>query len=173
MNNLATRLGVIESADWYNIPERKLRQFARAKNFLLLFGSLFELLTAFYQDIPWEKERLIYLPKNVATNTASTRRFLDLIAPHLNVRSPEDWYRVSKSQIVSYGGSKLWVLFGSKMVNILNAAYPDITWSEERFLKKSKRTTQRQLAVVVGDAFPGHRVIEDFWLTTTLPGTGT
>jgi hypothetical protein len=44
MENLATRLGIAQSADWYNIPEKKLRQFLRAKKYLLLFGSLFELL---------------------------------------------------------------------------------------------------------------------------------
>lgn len=173
LKNLASRLGIDSEqlSDWYKIPERKLRQFARAKYYLVIFGSLFEILKAFYPNFPWVKDKFLSLPKDISTNPNAPRQFLDKIAPHVNVNSPHDWYRVSRRQIIQYGGPKLWALHGSKMVNLLQAAYPEISWEADLFVKKSKRTTQRQLATVVSEAYPGKQIIENYWLSTVLPGT--
>lgn len=52
LKNLASRLGIDSEqlSDWYKIPERKLRQFARAKYYLVIFGSLFEILKVCFES---------------------------------------------------------------------------------------------------------------------------
>eukprot|EP01124_Arcella_intermedia_P022457 TRINITY_DN3345_c0_g2_i1.p1 TRINITY_DN3345_c0_g2~~TRINITY_DN3345_c0_g2_i1.p1 ORF type:complete len:283 (-),score=75.09 TRINITY_DN3345_c0_g2_i1:211-1059(-) len=88
--------------------------------------------------------------------------FLRISGVLLFVRSPLDWYRISRNQLKQVGGSGLIDVFGG-IGRVLEFVYPEVGWDRKRFLARGKKSTQRWLRVMLEEILPQNTLIlEDF-----------
>jgi hypothetical protein len=87
---------------------------------------------------------------------------LEFAAKQLNITEPEDWYRISSSQITQTGGAHFFLPYYSQhspiltrylgwgmlqrfgsLYKTLEFAYPDYFWDEKKFTTRGKKSAQR------------------------------
>jgi hypothetical protein len=56
---------------------------------------------------PKTKHRVQSLPSGFWADSSNRKKFFDVIASEFNVRSPEDWYKIRKEDILKSGGDAL------------------------------------------------------------------
>jgi hypothetical protein len=93
-------------------------------------------------------------PKKSWKTSLEVRNFFDSLAPQLHISQPDDWYRISGSQVNKLGGMNFrWLLFNTKGYGLLakfgklfcalQYGYPEISWDEKRFSYRGKKSAQR------------------------------
>jgi hypothetical protein len=60
-----------------------------------------------YPEVEWKPWKFDKAPRNFWQDPTNQRKFLIDIQKDLQLKSPEDWYNVTTSQIVNLGGSGL------------------------------------------------------------------
>src|SRR5690554_1658513 len=56
------------------------------------------------------------------------RRFIRWLESKLELKKPEDWYSIKKSQVIQCGGTSLLQYCGGNLVVALKKIYPEIHW---------------------------------------------
>jgi hypothetical protein len=126
-----------------------------------------------------KKNKVVYSPRSHARHkswrsVALVRDYFDALAKELHISNYTDWYRISRAQIISAGGTFLslimkWFLslgkgLYRKFENIggaLQYAYPEHNWDISKFSFRGKKSGQRWLRVKVSELLPGIDIIED------------
>lgn len=63
------------------------------------------------------------------------RQFFDWIAKQRNIKSQDDWYRITKEDVYKRGGKNLLdVYYGKSLGNALRSVYPEVEWQLWRLL---------------------------------------
>ncbi len=66
--------------------------------------------------------------------------FKQVVAPQLSIQQPEDWYNVSKADIVNRGGSTLLDnYYGGSLMKALQFVYPNYHWDPTKFTRVNTR----------------------------------
>jgi len=63
------------------------------------------------------------------------RNFFEQIAPQLNIRSPKDWYNVSRKDILSKGGAGLLQRYNDSLSKALISIFPEANLSYYQFYR--------------------------------------
>lgn len=133
-----------------NILESKRRYYLRKKSEDALDSSA--------AHLPY----LVRLTENLSWKTPeAVREYFDSVAKQLNISHYTDWYRISRPQILSFGGKSVYAKFGS-LGSALAYAYPDIRWDFQKFAHRGKKAEQRRLRVALESLLPGVAIIEDY-----------
>lgn len=99
-------------------------------------GSLADLLTNALR-ISAEEIRDIKQSKNFWKREENLRKAMRVLEEQLAVRSPEDWYSISAATVkLNLGGGSLLKTHGSLRA-VLQAAYPQHFWDQNRFRDSS------------------------------------
>eukprot|EP01124_Arcella_intermedia_P022224 TRINITY_DN3269_c0_g1_i22.p1 TRINITY_DN3269_c0_g1~~TRINITY_DN3269_c0_g1_i22.p1 ORF type:complete len:519 (-),score=97.69 TRINITY_DN3269_c0_g1_i22:307-1863(-) len=103
------------------------------------------------------------LPKNKSWRTPETvRAFFERSKPLFHIHSPSDWYRISRTQILSAGGGRLFNCFGS-LGKALEFAYREVHWEQEKFAFRGKKSVQRMVKVLLSLLLPSQTdILEDY-----------
>lgn len=71
-------------------------------------GSPYKFLKSSYPEIDWKPYRFASSPKKYwVGDDTSVQSFLDHVKSELSIQEPDDWYRVSLSQLASFGGKRM------------------------------------------------------------------
>lgn len=92
------------------------------------------------------------------------RAFLEDAASWLHVDKPEDWLRISRSQLLTVPGGGSFLNSGVGLHAALSKVYPDEDWSglsSPSSLSVAKKSAQRGLLLVVRRLFPDQEILED------------
>lgn len=127
-------------------------------------NTLLRVLQCAYPEGRWSvtstREVIDSLHWRQRENIASFIRYL---AHELSLKDPEDWYRVSLAQLRENGASGM--LKTVSLYEALAFAYPSINWEHNRLAgARSKKASQRHLAVLVAAIFPE----ESIWHKPTV-----
>lgn len=77
------------------------------------------------------------------------KRFFDRLAEKLHIKSLEDWYNISQSDIIKNGGSGILMKFyGGSPLRALKAIYPDYNWTDKNSLASELKGQNRLFAVL-------------------------
>lgn len=126
-DHLAKQLGIQQHKDWYNVENNTntlvktyggggLLKRYKGSNILFIIndqGSLYYALKTVYPEynwIPW-KFRGHHVPRGFWQHSSNHKLFLEWLAGHLNIKTPEDWYQITTSQVQSNGGTSLLNLY--------------------------------------------------------------
>jgi hypothetical protein len=106
---------------------------------LAIYGnSLPKALMAIYPEYNWDPGNFKKSPKNYWKDANHQRKFFDSIAESLDIKSPEQWVRISQAEVKQRGGSTIiGRYYGGSLYKTLKAIYPEHDWD---LLKKSKST---------------------------------
>eukprot|EP01124_Arcella_intermedia_P031304 TRINITY_DN7039_c0_g2_i2.p1 TRINITY_DN7039_c0_g2~~TRINITY_DN7039_c0_g2_i2.p1 ORF type:complete len:429 (-),score=73.05 TRINITY_DN7039_c0_g2_i2:180-1466(-) len=100
--------------------------------------------------------------KGRAWSAGEALRWVGRAQRELEIKAPEDWYRVSHLQVALAGGRGAVRTFGS-LAEVLGMAHPEAEWVVGRFGVRAKKATQRWLCVVVRTVLPaGTEVVEEY-----------
>ena len=111
----------------------------------------------------WKYDSREKIPKNYWGDINNVYLFLENECKNkFSIKTNDDWYRLSLNQLrMIQGGGNLINRFGS-MYEVLKTAYPNITWDEEKFTRRDKKSSQRLLFLHLQSIFPTYEIIEDF-----------
>ena len=82
--------------------------------------------------LPWKFE-YTSAPNGYWNNLQNQREFMDWLSRELGFVEFEDWYNISKEQIITYGGSGLMDIYRNSPMSALKSVYPEYEWVEWRF----------------------------------------
>ena len=113
-----------------------------------------------------------YKPVGYWENIENIKEFIDLLKEKYNIKSSEDWNRISRSQIYDSGGRGL-----LKMKNLDPCFFDNIPELYYLFNSKfnhkfSSRSSQRWLFLQIQKLFPGEEIVEDYFHSELSRQTG-
>jgi hypothetical protein len=156
LESIGKKLGLKGMEDWYGVTTHQIRKHGGSQLIGLSGGSPSRLLQTLFPEHTFHLWRFHQLPKDMweRLGKENSLEFLEWTAKQLKLRSLDDWYRVSMKQLQQIAPIKV---FGRKnLVKILMESYPEHSWDPSRFLvQKTLKASQRLLAAVVEEVFPG------------------
>ena len=85
---------------------------------------------------------------------------MERIASKLNLKKPEDWYRVSLKQICEHGGATPLRYIG--LLKMLEITYPSMEWDNNLLTRRNKKACQFYLRQTIESLYPGYEILEDY-----------
>ena len=138
------------------------------KNQILSFGgqglfkkySMFDLICL---GCPDGKEYFISIqkPHGYWNNKDNILNFLNQVKIKYNLKTNEDWNRLSLKQINNEGGYSLTDKYS--LTQIIRFINPDFKENQRQESISSKRSSQRWLFLLIQKLFPGEEIIEDYF----------
>jgi len=96
------------------------------------YGNLGKALSVAYPEHKWILGRFKHSPKNIWKDPTNVKDFIEYCAKELQIKHPEEWYRVSREQFAVLGGNNLLSIYGN-LGKLLSVIYPNETWILGRF----------------------------------------
>jgi len=132
---LARAEGVPEQ--WYSISFADFEKnfgkgLIRKYNF-----SPYELLSSIYPEVDWLPWQFQKVTQNMWNQKEIQRKFLDWLGKKLSYRSPEDFYKLTRTTIIENGGERLFGVY-KDVHEIVSAAFPQHTFLPWMFATVSK-----------------------------------
>lgn len=92
---------------------------------------------------------------SLSKDLGEQKRVIDWLSVQLSIKSLEDWYRVSVSQL----NKKIAIENISFLSHLLRTVYPQHEWDFDRLRKIGTivKASQRELVIAVQELFPNHR----------------
>lgn len=159
-DSMVKQFNIEDYKDWYGISSRDFIKEGGSP-ILNYYDSFFHALQALYPEFDWKDSDRKKKPTDFWKNKENILDFLKKVETELQIENLNDWYRISRSQIHEFGGSGLLLAYNSSLLNVLKVAYPEHNWNSKA-MKKSKRSKQRTLYILLRKLLPNIEVIEDF-----------
>ena len=87
-----------------------------------------------YTEYDWLPWKFNSVPINSWEKNA--KKFMDLAAIKLNVKTLDDWYKINKEDLQSVeGGTSLLRLYHNSLLQLLSSVYPEHGWLPWRFIQ--------------------------------------
>jgi len=152
--------GIASPEDWRDVTTIQVRELPGGSGFLSHYGNNFfaalsDLLADKQEEQPaWQavKQLRPVLPQRYWQDEANVKAFVKHCEEALQLERPEDWRRVSRSQLVELGGATL--LHRTRLEDVLQRVYPDENWDRAALSASTKRASQRLLSLLVGQVIP-------------------
>ena len=100
-------------------------------------GSLFSTFTSVYPThswVPWKFSQ--NSPYGFWDKTENQRAFVEFLCKELQFNAMDDWYRITKRDIIINGGGALLNKHNSSPSKLLESVYPEHKWLPWRFYAK-------------------------------------
>jgi len=81
--------------------------------------------------LPWKFKRL---PRQIGRDDDAMKEALSYIEIERNIRSPEDWYRVSHRNLIDLGVAPM-IHLGGGLFEVLRKYKADFKWEEDKFFR--------------------------------------
>ena len=154
LNDLKVYFNFNTPQDWDTLTCEKIKSLGGLR--LIRKYSLYEIKSMacpegknFFKKPPKNK------PANFWDNEDNIHEFVDHLKNEMQLKTLNDWNRLSKTQIYAFGGWSL--LHDKKLMNKI----PEITFDNSNAL--NKRSAQRWLFLQVQKLFPDEEIIEDYF----------
>ena len=156
LENVKIKLNLKTPNDWNLITQKQIISFGGGS--LLNSYSLFEL-----KCIGCPEGKLLYNTPNLSKpsgywkNKENIINFIEKLKENFHLHTINDWNRLSRSQIRSFGGHSLDKI---SIENIIRLKNPKYNFDN---IKNSKKSAQRWLFLQVQKLFPNEEIIEDYF----------
>lgn len=124
MDALARQHGVKTAADWRRVGIQEVQAAGGAGLLSRYNNNVSRLLHDVYPDLQGAqqtREIRDKVPKGYWLQRANRRLFLEDVARHMGIQSPEDWGKVSSKDIVRFGGASLLRRFSSPLAAAIDS----------------------------------------------------
>eukprot|EP00026_Physarum_polycephalum_P002443 Phypoly_transcript_02449.p1 GENE.Phypoly_transcript_02449~~Phypoly_transcript_02449.p1 ORF type:complete len:911 (+),score=126.14 Phypoly_transcript_02449:48-2780(+) len=174
--HLGQKLGYTKMEDWYTTKNADLEK-AFGKSFSWAYfkhGNLPTLITTclthnLYDDKntphKWESWRFPARSQppldSQKTKEQELGDYISALSTHLDIKSLEDWYRVSKVQLAAFGGMGFLKSHGGLWTALANL-YPNHPWDNTKFPDFLRKKSQFLLKSVLTSIFPSKEIIENY-----------
>ena len=125
-NYLSNQLNIHSLDQWYSIPLQSIRKFG-GSNLLASQGKIYDILKNVYPDFNWKIYLFIPIPNECFSDIQIHKDYLNDLAIQFNVKSKQDWSKITNSHFISYNGSWMLSIYNN-IFNILCTLYPNEDW---------------------------------------------
>lgn len=84
----------------------------------------------------------------------------------LAIEQPEEWYRISLTQLRRIGAWNPIQDLGG-LPSVLKVVYPEVKWEGAMFIRPTKKSAQRELLNAIKKIFPKEEIIEEYIIETS------
>jgi hypothetical protein len=155
MDQLGKKLGFKHIQDWYNIKSSDILSLTGGAAFLHYYGnSPMSAVQSIYPEYTWIKNNFVDKQSN-SYNEDTLKEFVKSMENKLQIKSLDDWYRVSLKQINQF--SPLTIIQNSEgLAKLLAKVYPEKHWDMKRFsrIAMPSKASQRMMKIKVENLFP-------------------
>ena len=133
LDELGRNLGYNQLDDWYNISNL---DFVNSGGTGLLKFTILRLLQSAYPEHTWYPWKFTRVAEHYWEDTSNCKQFLEYLKEQCDVKTDEDWGKVTHQEIRKHGGRALTEKYQS-IPKMLAAIYPTIDLSCINLLKSS------------------------------------
>jgi hypothetical protein len=116
-------------------------------------GSMQYALKSLYPEHNWNPFKFSSVTKGYWKDIQNQRQFMEYVynsssilklvydhnhAYQMDMKSMEDWYYISKRDIIRKGGERLLRIYDESLEKLLRGVYPNYNWNNEEFLAKMR-----------------------------------
>jgi len=160
-DHLGAVLGLQNLSQWNEISVEVIKQHGGAP-LLSRYANLGDALRAIYPEHAWDYYERASLPQHYWEDFQNVIDFVKRLEKEYRIQNEEDWYRISRQQIIRLHGSRLLQNYAG-LYGILKAVYPDHQWDLDRMKRSNKRASQRWLFLQVSQLLgSGVEVLEEY-----------
>eukprot|EP01124_Arcella_intermedia_P001397 TRINITY_DN10759_c0_g1_i2.p1 TRINITY_DN10759_c0_g1~~TRINITY_DN10759_c0_g1_i2.p1 ORF type:complete len:347 (-),score=73.81 TRINITY_DN10759_c0_g1_i2:776-1681(-) len=123
--------------------------------------SPYQALKSVFPSYEWKPWLFHQVPRNFWENENNLREAMKDIANRLHVHHLDEWYRISRKELMKVDGVTIWNKYGNLGPALLKA-FPDHCWDLSAFTSNNKKSRQRWLGAKLKELFPMVEVHEDF-----------
>eukprot|EP01027_Heterolobosea_sp_BB2_P018918 GEZU01026579.1.p1 GENE.GEZU01026579.1~~GEZU01026579.1.p1 ORF type:complete len:601 (+),score=135.41 GEZU01026579.1:14-1816(+) len=139
MDKVAVDMQVKNFEDWYSVSVKEI--IARGGGPLLkdyYENSMLLALQGIYPEHPWQEAGSPRALNGYWNDPKNQRNFLNRIAEELNVKTLDDFYKISADDVRSKGGASLLNhYYDGSLEKALQTIYPEHNWDVSKFEKAS------------------------------------
>ena len=130
MNELYEKFELKSLEEWFNVPKY---QFIRnsGKNLFILYSNDYKkLLSSIYPDYHWKFDNNIKINSNEYFKAFNNQViFMDDLYKKLDLKSLDDWLKITRKLIIRNGGKSLILTYYSNdLKKLLQSIYPNFPW---------------------------------------------
>ena len=167
MDELGKKIGVNSEVDlwkWYSQPIRIFDNNGASGLFALYEANLPKLLASIYPNYNWELWRFPRRIGQVLENDEEFDKMFDGLEKALDIKTPEDWYRVTAEQLSQLAVPSLYKRRGGvNIAKFLSRRYPNVEWDDEVFFGRGfRQATQRWLSEILAGLFPSETMFLNY-----------
>eukprot|EP01118_Nematostelium_gracile_P007447 TRINITY_DN2432_c0_g2_i1.p1 TRINITY_DN2432_c0_g2~~TRINITY_DN2432_c0_g2_i1.p1 ORF type:complete len:326 (+),score=60.54 TRINITY_DN2432_c0_g2_i1:44-1021(+) len=129
LDRLAKQLNITKMEDWYNIGKAQILAHGGGGLLNRYHNSPSKMIISLFPNHIWRVQNFTYKPKGIGNDKQSQKDFLLSLGNQLHLQKMEDWYRVSKAQILAVGGGGLLVKYGMSPSLMITSIFMEHDWN--------------------------------------------
>ena len=133
MTSLANKLKLNDFTGWYRVTSKDIILHGGSGLLAQYNESLYNALKEIFPEVSWKPWKFVSAPKGCWENKEVQREFMQELAGKLNVIKMEDWYKVTRNDIIVNGGSTLLSRHNDSPIQLLTAIFPEYNWLPWKF----------------------------------------
>ena len=155
LEDLKVKLNLQTINDWNLISSKDIIKYGGSS--LLNLHSMFDLKCMICPDGKFLFSKSICKKSHgFWDKNENIHEFVDKFKQKYNLRTPEDWNRISKAQMIQNGGGGLSKYSFDEIINYV----PEL---KDQNIKKNVRSSQRWLFLQIQNLFPQEEIVEDYF----------
>lgn len=170
VDELAVALNIATMDDWYAVTQAQICDHGGGGLISKYNSSPSKMITSILTEHTWELQRFLHSPKGMLEEVRSQRELLNSIGQKLCIKSMEDWYNVTGSEIREHGGKGLLQKYRNSSSRMITSVFSDHKWNLLQFrpIRKNvqdKTTARRKILQHVAKELKMDRM-EDWYAVT-------
>ena len=166
MDELGKKVGIHSETDfdkWYDQTIDFIESNGGRRLSIIHKGQLGSILTNVYPNYNWRLWRFHRGIRRVLQSEDEVNKMLEYLETALDIRQPEDWYRVTIENLNSLKVPVFYRTTEGGIAALLSKRYPHIDWDPDAFFGRGyRRASQRWLAEMLTDLFPKESILVDY-----------
>ena len=137
---LGSILGYTCPEDWYKLTRQQIKDNNGAGLIAWYYSdSRIQFVRAMFPDVVFLEWQFGFVSRGFWVNKKNHKLFADWLGNILGYTCPEDWYRITKQQVIDHNGSGLLQLYYSSSPAFVKAMFPEYPWVSSKFRKSYSR----------------------------------
>lgn len=133
MKYLESKLNISSEDGWYNISAKDVIPYGGSTLVYKHYnGSIYNMIQALYPNYHFKFWKFTYSPR-IWQDIIRQREFTDNMFKESGYTNKEDWYLITRNDIIYYGGSQLLHLYGQSPSKIILSLYPEYNLNRSEF----------------------------------------
>ena len=118
LNWFATKNNIKSFEDWGVVTNSMICE-AGGRSLFTIYTTLFNALVTVFPEKKWDVFNFQKLPAGYWESEENIIGFLERLKVEYSIKNDEDWYRISRKQVIKVGGNSLLVQFGGLYEHVL------------------------------------------------------
>lgn len=118
--------------DWYSVTQKDFLD-NYGEGLLTKYGSVVKIIVKLYPDHPWEIWKFNCVGKHFWADKSNQLKFMLQLGEKLNFESMDDWYKITRADIIDSGGSRLLQIYRSSPARTVMSIFNQHKFLEWKF----------------------------------------